>query len=71
MIIFPAIDLYGGKAVRLLQGDYQRMTVYSDHPEEIGKAFAEQGATHLHLVDLEGARDGTTPHLETILPVVS
>ena len=67
MIIFPAIDLFGGKAVRLLQGDYQRMTVYSEHPEEIARTFAEQGATHVHLVDLEGARDGTTPHLEIIL----
>ena len=69
MIIFPAIDLYEGKAVRLLRGDYDRMTVYSDHPEEIGKDFAAQGATHVHLVDLEGARDGTTPNLETVLRI--
>ena len=67
MIIFPAIDLYGGKAVRLLKGDYDRMTVYSDHPEEIARDFAACGATHAHLVDLEGARDGTTPNLELIL----
>ena len=64
MIIFPAIDLYEGKAVRLYKGDYARMTVYSDHPEEIGREFAALGATHVHLVDLEGARDGTTPNLE-------
>ena len=67
MIIFPAIDLFEGKAVRLLRGDYAQMTVYSDHPEEIGKDFAAQGATHVHLVDLEGARSGSTPNLETVL----
>lgn len=66
MIIFPAIDLYQGRAVRLLKGDYDRMTVYSEHPEEIGRAFAAEGATHAHLVDLEGARDGSTPNLETV-----
>ncbi len=67
MILFPAIDLYEGKAVRLLKGDYDRMTVYSEHPEEIARDFAAQGATHAHLVDLEGARDGATPNLELIL----
>ena len=67
MIIFPAIDLYEGKAVRLLKGDYRQMTVYSDHPEEIGRDFTARGATHAHLVDLEGARDGTTPNLNTVL----
>ena len=66
MIIFPAIDLYEGKAVRLLKGDYRQMTVYSEPPEEIGRQFAAEGATHAHLVDLEGARDGTTPNLETV-----
>ena len=69
MIIFPAIDLYEGKAVRLLRGDYAQMTVYSDHPEEIGNDFAAKGATHVHLVDLEGARDGTTPNLDTVLRI--
>lgn len=67
MILFPAIDLYEGKAVRLLRGEYDRMTVYSEHPEEIARDFASQGATHVHLVDLEGARDGTTPNLEKVL----
>ena len=67
MILFPAIDLYEGKAVRLLRGDYQRMTVYSEHPEEIAADFAACGATNAHLVDLEGARDGTTPNLDTVL----
>ncbi len=69
MIIFPAIDLFEGKAVRLLRGDYAQMTVYSDHPEEIGKDFAAQGAAHVHLVDLEGARSGSTPNLETVLRI--
>ena len=67
MLIFPAIDLYEGKAVRLYKGDYDQMTVYSDHPEEIARDFAAKGATHVHLVDLEGARSGHTPNLETVL----
>ena len=65
MIIFPAIDLYEGKAVRLYKGDYAQMTVYSEHPEEIALDFAAKGATHAHLVDLEGAKNGTTPNLNT------
>ena len=69
MIIFPAIDLFEGKVVRLLRGDYAQMIVYSNHPEEIGKDFAAQGATHVHLVDLEGARSGSTPNLETVLRI--
>ncbi|MBE6738982.1 MAG: 1-(5-phosphoribosyl)-5-[(5-phosphoribosylamino)methylideneamino]imidazole-4-carboxamide isomerase [Ruminococcaceae bacterium] len=66
MLIFPAIDLYGGKAVRLYKGDYNNMTVYSEHPEEVALEFKKSGATNLHLVDLEGARDGTTPNIETV-----
>ncbi len=66
MIIFPAIDLYGGKAVRLYKGDYAQMTIYSEHPEEIARDFASKGADHIHIVDLEGARDGTTPNIETV-----
>ena len=69
MILFPAIDLYEGKAVRLYKGDYARMTVYSDHPEEIAADFAACGATHAHLVDLEGARSGETPNLDTVLKI--
>ena len=69
MILFPAIDLYEGKAVRLFKGDYNQMTVYSEHPEEIGRDFAACGATHVHLVDLEGARSGETPNLETVLKI--
>ncbi len=66
MIIFPAIDLYDGKAVRLYKGDYNQMTVYSDDPLEIAKDFVSSGATHIHLVDLEGAKEGTTPNLEIV-----
>lgn len=66
MHIFPAIDLYEGKAVRLYKGDYAQMTVYSDDPLEVARDFAAQGATHIHLVDLEGAKSGTTPNFETI-----
>ena len=66
MILFPAIDLYEGQAVRLYQGDYRQMTVYSPDPAALAQKFAETGATHIHLVDLEGARDGTTPNLQLI-----
>ena len=66
MILFPAIDLYEGQAVRLYQGDYRQMTVYSPDPAALARKFAETGATHIHLVDLEGARDGTTPNLQLI-----
>ncbi len=69
MILFPAIDLFEGKAVRLFQGDYRQMTVYSEHPEEIARDFAACGAKHIHLVDLEGARSGETPNLDTVLRI--
>lgn len=70
MHIFPAIDLFEGKAVRLLRGDYAQMTVYSNNPPEIAKKFKDAGATHLHLVDLEGARSGETPNLDTIRAII-
>ncbi len=66
MNIFPAIDLVNGCAVRLYKGDYNQMTVYSEHPEEIAVDFENCGARFLHLVDLEGAKDGTTPNIETV-----
>lgn len=66
MILLPAIDLYGQKAVRLVRGDYAQMTVYSDDPVSLAKEFERQGAAHLHMVDLEGAKDGTTPHLSLV-----
>ncbi|MBQ8208599.1 MAG: 1-(5-phosphoribosyl)-5-[Clostridia bacterium] len=71
MLVFPAIDLYEGKAVRLYKGDYAQMTVYSDDPPSFARDFAAKGASCLHLVDLEGARDGTTPNLEVIKNIVS
>ncbi len=70
MIIYPAIDLFDGKAVRLYKGDYAQMTVYSDDPVEIVDDFLAQGATHLHLVDLEGAKSGETPNLSTVKRII-
>jgi phosphoribosylformimino-5-aminoimidazole carboxamide ribotide isomerase len=66
MLIFPAIDLYGGKAVRLYKGDYQQMTVYSDSPVSVARDFEQKGAKWVHLVDLEGAKNGTTPNIEVV-----
>ena len=66
MVIYPAIDLYGGKAVRLYKGDYAQMTVYNDDPTAVARDFVACGATHIHLVDLEGAKEGTSPNLSTI-----
>lgn len=66
MNIFPAIDLYGGKAVRLYRGDYAQMTVYHDDPLAVARDFEACGASFVHVVDLEGARDGGTPNFETI-----
>ena len=66
MLIFSAIDLYEGKAVRLYQGDYAQMTVYSDKPWELVEDFVRQGVTHLHIVDLEGAKLGEPANMETI-----
>lgn len=66
MLIFPAIDLYGGKAVRLYKGDYSQMTVYNDNPLSVAEDFRNQGATCLHIVDLEGAKTGETPNIETV-----
>ena len=71
MLIFPAIDLYEGKAVRLYKGDYAQMTVYSEDPPALAADFAARGARCLHLVDLEGARSGGTPNLETVRRIVS
>ncbi len=67
MIIYPAIDLFEGKAVRLFKGDYAQMTVYSDRPEQVALDFAKNGATHIHLVDLEGAKSGQTPNIDTVM----
>lgn len=66
MLIFPAIDLYEGRAVRLYKGDYEQMTVYSGEPAAVARDFAAAGAVWVHVVDLEGARDGGTPNLGTV-----
>ena len=66
MILLPAIDLYDKKAVRLYKGDYENMTVYSDNPIEIARDFEACGAKYIHMVDLEGAKDGTTPNLAIV-----
>ena len=71
MKIFPAIDLYDGKAVRLLRGDYAQMTVYSDNPPAFAHKFAEAGAEYLHVVDLEGAKDGSTANFEVVRRIVN
>ena len=69
MLIFPAIDLYNGKAVRLLKGDYNKITVYSENPPEIALDFKKQGAGYIHLVDLEGAKNGTTPNFNVVTEI--
>ena len=69
MLIYPAIDLFGGKAVRLYKGDYAQMTVYSDDPVSVARDFRAQGAECIHLVDLEGAKSGSTPNLDTIVKI--
>ena len=70
MNIFPAIDLFGGQAVRLYKGDYEQMTVYNPDPTQVVRDFAAQGARYVHLVDLEGAKSGLTPNLDTVARIV-
>ena len=69
MDLFPAIDLRGGKAVRLYQGDYDQMTVYNADPAAQARAFVEAGAKFLHVVDLDGAKDDTTANMDTIAAI--
>ncbi len=66
MNILPAIDLFDKKAVRLYKGDYNEMTVYSDSPLSVAKDFEKLGAKYIHIVDLEGAKDGTTPNIDVV-----
>lgn len=66
MIILPAIDLQGGQAVRLVQGDYGKKTVYNPDPVKVARYFEDIGAKYLHVVDLDGAKDGNTANIETI-----
>jgi len=70
LVIIPAIDLKGGKCVRLLQGDFARVTVYSDHPAEMAHLWREKGAERLHLVDLDGSVAGVPQNAEVIRQIV-
>lgn len=70
MKIFPAIDLYRGKVVRLLHGDYDKMTVYSNDPVCVALSFAEAGAEYIHIVDLEGADSGRTENFAVIRDII-
>ena len=69
MLIYPAIDLYEGKAVRLYKGDYAQMTVYNDNPVEVARDFRNSGARRIHLVDLAGAKSGETPNFDTVCAI--
>lgn len=71
MVIYPAIDLYGGKAVRLYKGDYAQMTVYRDSPAQAAEEFAAACATHIHLVDLEGAKTGKPENAGVIRDILA
>lgn len=67
--LYPAIDMRGGKCVRLLQGDYNQETVYGDSPFDMAKQFADQGAEWIHMVDLDGAKDGKKVNHEHVIRV--
>ena len=69
MLIFPAIDLFEGEAVRLFKGDYAKKTVYSSDPVSVAMDFARQGAGNIHIVDLEGAKNGETPNFKTVCDI--
>ena len=69
MIILPAIDIFGGKAVRLFKGDYAQMTVYDPEPVNTALKFRDEGAEWVHVVDLEGARSGDAVNLETVMRI--
>ena len=70
MKIFPAIDLQGGNVVRLLRGDYSKKTVYSEHPLDVAQEFQDAGAQYLHVVDLDGAIDGTQPNFSAVKEII-
>ncbi|MEA4869550.1 MAG: 1-(5-phosphoribosyl)-5-[(5-phosphoribosylamino)methylideneamino]imidazole-4-carboxamide isomerase [Christensenella sp.] len=70
MIIYPAIDLFEKKAVRLYKGEYSKMTVYHDEPPKLAEAFRAAGATWLHMVDLEGAKCGGTPNFDIAAKII-
>ena len=70
MIIIPAIDIYDKKAVRLYKGDYNQMTVYSEHPEDVAMHFKDCGAKEIHVVDLEGAKSGKPENAEIVESII-
>ncbi len=70
MKIFPAIDLRNGNVVRLLKGDYDKMTVYGEDPLAVARSFEEAGAEYLHVVDLDGAKDGNTPNFAAVRDII-
>ncbi|MEI4770446.1 1-(5-phosphoribosyl)-5-[(5-phosphoribosylamino)methylideneamino]imidazole-4-carboxamide isomerase [Psychrobacillus sp. FJAT-51614] len=67
--VYPAIDMKGGKCVRLYQGDYEQETIYGDSPYDMAKKFADEGATWIHLVDLDGAKDGEKIHANEVIRI--
>lgn len=67
--VYPAIDMKGGKCVRLYQGDYEQETIYGDSPFDMAKKFVEEGATWIHLVDLDGAKDGEKIHGDEVIRI--
>lgn len=69
--VYPAIDMRGGKCVRLLQGDYNQETVYGDSPFDMAKSFVDQGATWIHMVDLDGAKEGRSVNHEHVIRVAN
>ena len=71
MEVIPAIDLLDGKCVRLYQGDYERSEIFNDNPVTVARSWAEQGATRLHVVDLDGAKEGKTSNLASIEAIVA
>ena len=71
MIILPAVDIIDGKVVRLVKGDYGKMTVYGDDPVLTAKGFKDKGADYIHIVDLDGAKTGGTPNYDTVCRIIS
>ena len=70
MLVYPAIDIRGGNCVRLYQGDFNQETIYSDNPEEVAQQWEAQGATYLHIVDLDGARAGSPVNVFTLKKIM-
>lgn len=71
MKVIPAIDVQGGKCVRLFQGDFEQITEYSNDPVSVARTFADYSATDLHIVDLDGARSGAQANRELIAKIAS